>query len=120
MALFSCRTHVCIRNFMNIRGVPVRIRSDNGTNFVGADNILPDMTAELTNDRIACELASKGVEWVFNSPSHPEAGGCWERMVRCVKRVLAVTLVEASPRVETLRSLLLEAANIVNSRPGLP
>lgn len=27
---------LCIRNFVNIRGVPARIRSDNGTNFVGA------------------------------------------------------------------------------------
>ncbi len=27
---------ICIRNFVNRRGVPVQIRSDNGTNFLGA------------------------------------------------------------------------------------
>lgn len=108
---------LCIRNFMNLRGVPVRIRSDNGTNFVGADKILRDISAQLNDGKIERELATKSVQWLFNSPSHPEAGGCWERLVRCVKRVLAVTLNEVSPRVETLRSLLLEAANIINSRP---
>lgn len=35
---------LCIKNFINLRGVPVKIRSDNGTNFVGADNIIYDLT----------------------------------------------------------------------------
>ncbi|XP_036347004.1 uncharacterized protein LOC118756341, partial [Rhagoletis pomonella] len=57
VALFSCLTvrviHlevaedlstdafiICIRNFINRRGTPVRMRSDNGTNFVGAQKLL--------------------------------------------------------------------------------
>lgn len=109
---------ICLRNFINLRGTPLRIRSDNGTNFVGAKKELCDAAKNLiNNDDVTRELSCRGVEWIFNSPSHPEAGGCWERMVRCVKRVLAVTMTETAPRVETLRSLLLEAANIVNSRP---
>lgn len=108
---------LCLRNFMNTRGVPVRIRSDNGTNFVGADKILRDLTTEISTNDIQQELSGKGVEWIFNSPSNPEAGGCWERLVRCTKNVLQITLKEMAPRVETLRSLLLEAANIINSRP---
>lgn len=31
---------LCLRNFVNIRGVPKSIRSDNGTNFVGASREL--------------------------------------------------------------------------------
>lgn len=38
-------------------------------------------------------------------------------MVRSVKRVLSVTLKDSAPQVETLRCLLIEAANIINSRP---
>lgn len=34
-----------------------------------------------------------------------------------MKRVLAITLLETVPEVETLRAHLLEAANIINSRP---
>lgn len=63
------------------------------------------------------ELAVRGVEWQFNCPGNPESGGAWERLVQSVKRVLGVVLLEEAPRVETLRSLLLEAANVVNSRP---
>lgn len=80
---------VCIRNLCHLRGVPSTI----------------------------WELSAKGVEWRFNCPGNPEAGGAWERLVQSVKRVLRVTLSEEAPRVETLRALLMEAANLINSRP---
>ncbi|XP_017476643.1 PREDICTED: uncharacterized protein LOC108366690 [Rhagoletis zephyria] len=38
-------------------------------------------------------------------------------MVQCVKRVLRHTLKEIAPREHTLQSVLIEAENIVNSRP---
>ncbi|XP_053968687.1 uncharacterized protein LOC128870108 [Anastrepha ludens] len=103
---------VC-RNFINRRGVPVRLRSDMGTNFVGASkedwvNVQSGMQSE-------CDL--RGVEWVFNAPANPSAGGIWERMVRSVKRVLMFTLKERAPQLETLQSLLIEAENLINSRP---
>lgn len=108
---------ICIRNFVNLRGVPVRIRRNNGTNFVGAARELKEQVDAFDQQAIAQECSNRGIEWRFNVPSNPEAGGCWERMVRSVKRVLTVTLKETAPRVETLRSLLLEAANIINARP---
>lgn len=93
------------------------IRCDNGTNFVGAKNELERNPDFFDVDAIQREMSGKGIEWKFNCPSNPEAGGAWERLVQCVKRVLGVILKEESPRVETFRSLLLEAANAVNSRP---
>lgn len=108
---------LCLRNFINTRGAPRRIRSDNGTNFVGAAKELNNAVGDLDQNAIKRELTGRGIEWLFNSPANPEAGGCWERMVRSVKRVLSVTLHEAAPQVETLRSLLIEAANVINSRP---
>lgn len=108
---------LCIRNFVNLRGVPLRIRSDNGTNFVGADRELRECVKAFDQDVLKRECSGRGIEWRFNCPANPEAGGCWERLVRSVKRVLSVTMTETAPRVETLRSLLIEAANIVNSRP---
>ncbi|XP_073827967.1 uncharacterized protein isoform X1 [Musca autumnalis] len=104
---------LCLRNFINRRGVPVRIRSDRGTNFIGAskENFVFDSC------KIGDECTRRGIEWVFNNPADPSAGGAWERMVRAVKNVLAFTLKEKSPQVETLNSLLIEAENLVNSRP---
>lgn len=107
---------ICIRNLCNIRGVPSRIRCDNGTNFVGARNVLSN-DGFFEPEAIKQELTTRGIEWVFNCPSNPEAGGAWERLVQSVKRVLRVTLKDEAPRVETLRAHLLEAANILNSRP---
>lgn len=108
---------LCVRNFANIRGVPLRIRSDNGTNFIAASKVVRDSPDFFDEVKMRRELAIMGIEWVFNSPGHPEAGGCWERLVQCIKRIIVVTLNERAPRVETLRSYLMEAANIVNSRP---
>lgn len=108
---------LCIRNFCNTRGVPARIRSDRGTNFVGADGEIRNMPDFLDGAAIERELATKGVDWVFNCPGNPEAGGIWERLVQSAKRVLQVTLKETAPHVETLRSHIIEASNIINSRP---
>lgn len=104
---------LCLRNFINRRGLPVRIRSDRGTNFVGAskEKFIFDEA------KLLDECAQRGIEWRFNTPANPSAGGAWERMVRSVKNVLAFTLNEKAPQVETFCSLLIEAENLINSRP---
>lgn len=93
---------LCIKNICNLRGVPARIRSDQGTNFVGADNEIRRTESFIDNSAIQRELSTKSIEWRFNCPGNPEAGGAWERLVQSMKRVLAVTLKEIAPRVETL------------------
>lgn len=108
---------MCIRNLIHLRGVPKLIRCDNGTNFIGARNLLDKETGFFDADAVQRELGTRGIEWKMNRPGNPEAGGVWERMVQSVKRVLAVTLTQSTPEVETLRTHLLEAANLLNSRP---
>ncbi|XP_017465319.1 PREDICTED: uncharacterized protein LOC108358465 [Rhagoletis zephyria] len=108
---------ICIRNFINRRGTPVRMRSDNGTNFVGAQKLLRVEERLFDFNRIEQDCAERGIEWIFNCPANPAAGGCWERLVQCVKRLLERVLKEEAPRLETFRSTLIEAENILNSRP---
>ncbi|XP_017462993.1 PREDICTED: uncharacterized protein LOC108356391, partial [Rhagoletis zephyria] len=108
---------LCLRNFVNRRGVPVRIRSDNGTNFVGAQKELEAGERLFDFNAIQGEMARRNIEWLFNCPANPSAGGCWERLVQCTKRLLQRVLREEAPRLETFRSVLLEAENIINSRP---
>lgn len=117
---FDLSTDACIlaiRNFINRRGIPVKIFSDNGKNFVGVDRLSKKLEEVFDVQRIQDELTAKGIEWRFNCPQNPAAGGAWERMVQCVKKVLKVTLKEVAPREYTLQSFLYEAENIVNSRP---
>lgn len=96
-------TLMCLKNLANRRGIPFRIRSDQGTNFVGASCVLAN--------------ASVPVEWVFNNPKDPAAGGCWERMIGLVKKILHAALKEEAPQVETLNSTFLHAEMLINSRP---
>lgn len=108
---------VCIKNLCNLRGSPSCISCDNGTNFVGAAKELKNSDGFIDSDVMQRELSTKQIEWKFNCPGNPEAGGVWERLVQSVKRILLVNLKEDVPRVETLRAHLLEAANMLNSRP---
>lgn len=108
---------IAMRNFMNRRGVPARIRSDNGKNFVGANEEAKRFNEVFEAERIQNELSTKGIEWIFNCPANPSEGGIWERMVQCVKKVLRYTLKDVSPKEHILQSLLIEAENVVNSRP---
>ncbi|XP_041448563.1 uncharacterized protein LOC121404049 [Drosophila obscura] len=108
---------IAIRNFVCRRGPVHRLRSDNGKNFVGADREARRFGDVFEMERVQDELSSRGIEWVFNCPVNPSEGGVWERMVQCVKRVLRHTLKEVAPRDHVLVSFLIEAENIVNSRP---
>ncbi|XP_049304973.1 uncharacterized protein LOC125776523 [Bactrocera dorsalis] len=108
---------IALRNFVNRRGAPIRIRSDNGKNFVGADREAKRFAEVFDCGRLQSDLSQKNIQWVFNSPFNPSEGDAWERMVQCVKRVLRHTLKEVSPREHTLISFLIEAENVVNSRP---
>ncbi|XP_036334502.1 uncharacterized protein LOC118745072 [Rhagoletis pomonella] len=49
---------LCIRNFMSRRGTPLRIRSDNAKNFIGADNELRKQLTEFNSGKIADILAN--------------------------------------------------------------
>ncbi|XP_044571309.1 uncharacterized protein LOC116656217 [Drosophila ananassae] len=46
-----------------------------------------------------------------------ECAKAWERMVQCVKKVLAHTMQKLAPKEHVLENLLIEAESIVNSRP---
>lgn len=66
-----------LRRFMERRGRCVKICSDNGTNFVGAQNIPIHQSIPI--------LAKEGIEWHFNPPSAPHFGGLWEGAVKSAK-----------------------------------
>ena len=115
---------LALRRFVGRRG-PVRsIRSDNGTNFVGADNEMKRAMKEMDHQRIRGYLLSEfcdweWVDWEFNPAMASHMGGVWERQIRTVRSVLSSLLIEHAARLndESLRTLLVEVEAIVNSRP---
>jgi transposase InsO family protein len=108
---------LAIRNFINRRGCPVEIHSDNGTNFKGAHTELKTALAGIDYEQIADTFTMRGIKWITIPPYSPHKGGSWERMVRSVKNIVGIVLHSKALQEDTLRSFLIEAEYIINSRP---
>ena len=77
------------RRFVGRRGPVRQLRSDQGTNFVGAKNELPQALSTLEYEKIRQELVKK-CDWVdfkMNVPEASHMGGAWERQIRSPKCV---------------------------------
>ncbi|KAL0199404.1 hypothetical protein M9458_007944, partial [Cirrhinus mrigala] len=105
------------RRFIARRGQVLEIRSDNGTNFVGAERELRQATENLNHNLINDVLLRKGVKWVFNPPAASHHGGSWERLIRSVRRVLNSVCKTQILDEESLATVFCEVEAIVNSRP---
>ncbi|XP_050746309.1 uncharacterized protein LOC108021863 [Drosophila biarmipes] len=86
---------IAIRNFVCRRGPILRLRSDNGKNFVGADREARRFGDVLEMESLQSKLSSRSIEWVFNCPSNPSEGGVWTLN----------TLKELAPRDHVLDSV---------------
>ena len=103
----------CLRRFVARRGRPLRIVSDNGTNFVGTRNVFN----KLNWGKIMKHSSASQIEWFFNPPSAPWWGGWWERLIGVLKTILRKVLGKASLSYESLMTILCDAEAIMNSRP---
>lgn len=111
-----------LRRFISRRGPIRQLRSDQGTNFVGARGELLQALEEMDQDKIKSELQKNQCDWFsfkMNVPSASHMGGVWERQIRSVRSVLSSLLQSSGTQLddESLRTLMCEAEAIVNSRP---
>ncbi|KAK6195425.1 hypothetical protein SNE40_000861 [Patella caerulea] len=110
------------RRFVCRRG-PVRIlRSDQGSNFIGAKTELNAALKELNQNKIKATLLEDNCDWFnfkMNPPSASHMGGIWERQIRSVRNVLSGILEANGTQLdeESLQTFMCEAEAIVNSRP---
>ena len=111
-----------LRRFIAIRGPLRQLRSDRGTNFVGAERELGQALNELDVEGVQRFLAEQNCDFFpfkMNPPSASHQGGVWERQIRSVRNVLAYLLHANGSQLddESLRTFLHEAAAVVNCRP---
>ena len=99
------------------RGLPLKVLSDNGTNFVGANRELTELLSQLDTDKIAQSTANKGITWVFNPPSAPHFGGVHETMIKAAKRAIFAIIGQADITDEELMTAFTGAEALINSRP---
>ena len=106
-----------LRRFVARRGAVRCIRSDNGSNLVGAEAELKRSLKNLDESLIARSMAKMDIEWYFNPPHASHFGGAWERMIRSTRRVLAGICQHQTLSEENLVTLMCEAEAIINGRP---
>ncbi|XP_053387241.1 uncharacterized protein LOC123539924 [Mercenaria mercenaria] len=110
-----------LRRFVSLRGTVKQFRSDRGTNFVGATDLLGIDTIFVEDRPVKNFLQSHGCEWVFNPPHSSHMGGSWERMIGIARRVLESMLKPVTTLThDVLVTLMAEVTAIINSRPIVP
>ena len=111
-----------LRRFICRRGPVREMRSDQGTNLVGAKRELKDALLEMDNKKVQVEMLKLNCDWFetkLNVPSASHMGGVWERQIRTVRSVLSALLETNGSQLndEALRTFMCEAEAVVNSRP---
>lgn len=108
------------RRFCSRRGTPANLYSDNGTNFLGASRLLKKEYKEIISTidtEFISNISELGVQWHFNAPAWPSAGGLWEAAVKSFKYHLKRTLGEQKLTYEEFCTLLFQIEACLNSRP---
>ena len=84
------------RRFIAIRGDVREVRSDQGTNFVGATDDLGMDVVRVGADPLKKFFHDKGISWIFNPPHSSHMGSVWERMIGATRRILDCMLSNIS------------------------
>lgn len=108
------------RRFCARRGPPSHMYSDNGTNFVGANRVLKKEYKEILqtiDENFFKNTREFDIQWTFNAPAYPSAGGLWEAAVKRLKYHLRRVVGEQKLTYEEFITLLHQIEACLNSRP---
>ena len=111
------------KRFVAIRGNVKQVRSDRGTNFVGATDSLMIDAVNVEDEPVKNYLRNSGTVWLFNPPHSSHFGGVWERLIGVTRRVLDSMMMDVPKgglTHEVLTTFMAEACAIVNNRPLAP
>ena len=109
----------CFRRFVDRRGKPLEVFSDNGGNFAGASRELQEAYALLSNIQtdIQDHCTSLKIIWHFIPERVPHFGGLWEAAVKSMKYHLRRIMGTTRLTFEELTTVLCQIEAILNSRP---
>lgn len=90
---------------------------------MGANKILQEEQQQferIFSDTFYREIAEMSIEWHWNCPSWPSAGGIWERSIRSLKQHLKRVIGEQALTFEEYSTILAQIEASLNSRPLCP
>ena len=105
---------MCLRRLAAAKGMPSLILSDNHRTFIAGETFLLDLQQDPS---VREYLKSKSVRWKHQTPRSPWISGHFERLVQTIKASLAIAISRKLLTLEEFKTVVLEAENIVNSRP---
>jgi len=103
-----------LQNISWRKGPPKVLLSDNATCFVGANNILWEISKH--NETIT-GLANKGIEWHFTPARAPWFGAVYERLIGVLKKELTKLVGNSSLTYHELSHTLTQVEGVINRRP---
>lgn len=110
------------KRFLGRRGKPANVFSDNGSNFLGANNELSELYEFLQNNElyVSENLATERICWHFIPARSPSFGGIWETGIKSVKYHLKRILSNTAYTFEEFCTIICQIEAILNSRPLSP
>jgi hypothetical protein len=113
-----------LTRFTSRRGMPSVIRSDCGTNYVGASRYLDDVQKYLASQeaqqRLSDGAAKRSITWRFNSPAAPHFGGLFEATVKSAKTLLRRVIGDQVLTFDELVTVFTKVEAVLNCRPLCP
>jgi hypothetical protein len=107
-----------LRRFASIRGYPRKMRSDAGTQLIGASKEISDINVNMEWDKIRSLGENCGMEWkIGKSANAPWENGCCEALIKSNKVSLSSTIGSSVMTFAELETVIFEVANYINERP---
>lgn len=106
------------RRMISRRGAVSVVVSDNGTNFVGANNYIKNIIETINDGKHTYQMESIfNLKWTFITPNAPHHGGIYEAAVKSVKHHLPRIIGNVSLTFEHYNTVLCQIEACLNSRP---
>jgi hypothetical protein len=102
--------------FVDVRGMPTDILSDNFSTFISEDKELQDWVRHVDSDWFI-DAEQAGIKWHLTPPLAPHHGGIYETMVKAAKRALKSIQTDRNLDMDEFRTLVSRATALINGRP---
>ena len=105
-----------LSRFIDLRGIPTKILSDNFSTFCSKDKDLEAWVKTIDQGMLITQVKAD-IDWIFTPPYGPHHGGIYEIMVKATKRALKSLCSLSDLTMDEFRTFVSRVAVLVNSRP---